>query len=160
MEVVFFNSRNFFPQPGQPDHRPGGKPPQKPHAVGHQTGQKEGRAAEGQKVGHRPQKEGADHVNTHLSAGGEGVEEQGRRDHHPKEEVQSGPHQGEPHPPPEDAKQVVDQPYPHPQRQGAGKGEGLVQQVDIHLSEQPGEEAAPVPGIFLVGQGVHRPLHL
>lgn len=133
MEVVFCSLFNFFALPAQEHQRGHGQPPEEGGGVGHSLGEKAHRAAEQEEVGRRPQKEGQGHVNPQLPApGGDGVEEEPGGDHHPEQQVQDRPQQGEPDPAPEQAEKVVHQPQPGPQPQGPQEGQGLAPQVDAH----------------------------
>ena len=164
MEVLLCNFFNFFTDMPQQDQGKCAELPEKSDPVGHQTGQKEGRTAQRQKIDARPQEEGQHHINAQLPApGGDGIEKEPRGDQSPEEEIQRGAQQGEPDPPPEDAEQIIYQAQRRPQAGGAQERKGLVQKVDAHrvdLSEQPGQEAAPFAPVVLIGQGVHASLHL
>ena len=135
MEVLLCNFFNFFTDMPQQDQGKCAELPEKSDPVGHQTGQKEGRTAQRQKIDDRPQEEGQHHINAQLPApGGDGIEKEPRGDQSPEEEIQRGAQQGEPDPPPEDAEQIIYQAQRRPQAGGAQERKGLVQKLSlIHI---------------------------
>lgn len=70
MEVLLCNFFNFFTDMPQQDQGKCAELPEKSDPVGHQTGQKEGRTAQRQKIDDRPQEEGQHHINAQLPAPG------------------------------------------------------------------------------------------
>ena len=102
MEVLLCNFFNFFTDMPQQNQGKCAELPEKSDPVGHQTGQKEGRTAQRQKIDDRSQEEGQHHINAQLPApGGDGIEKEPRGDQSPEEEIQRGAQQ------PEDAEQII-----------------------------------------------------
>ena len=103
------------------------------HQIGHPVAHPQHPGAEQPEVRPAPQKQKHRPVQPHHPAPGPlGPEEQRRRQGHPEQQVQGGAQQGQPHPHPQDAEQVVQQSGGQPQPQGLDHRPGLGGYIGRH----------------------------
>ena len=146
MEELFFGFRNFFDQAGGQRQGRRNNPPQHRNKIRKQIARLEGPPAQKHKIDCRAPQHGQHQIDPHLTvSGGQGIEEQGRRDHQPKEQIQQAAQRLEGDAHPQHPKGVIEQPHRRPQQQRPGQIEGLTGQRDLHISGRAGPAGRRLP---------------
>ena len=147
MEGLFYCFLNFFTQQPQAPGGEGSNPPQQAQKIGQEVTKFQDPPAEQEEVEDGAAKNAQDHIEPHFAvAGGHGKDEEGDGDRQPKEEIQRAPQQAQPDAYPQDAEQIVEQPYGGPQQQGPAQGGRLPGDGDPHLNGTAGTAGRPAPG--------------
>lgn len=144
MKVIFCKFFDFFTQPQKKGGREDGRPAEKARQIGQEVAQLEDGPAQQQEIARRAAQDGGDVEDAHSAVPHRhGIDEKGRGDRDPKQQVEEAPQQGQAHPDPKHAEQVVQHAHRRPQGQRAGQGEGLGGDGDLHPSQRKRRERKP-----------------